>query len=272
MPPPTTSSRFGTSASSSAPVESIDARIVLRDERQLHGLRAGRDDALVEADRLRAAVGRDLELVAARRTRRAAARPSTLRCFASAARPPVSWPTTSSFQPRSLSRSIVGAPNSTPCARHLARLVDHRGGVQQRLRRNAADVEADAAERRRSARPARSSGRGRRRGTPPCSRPAPAPSTHRASALAGRRPRAASTWPAHCGRCGPRAAPPACGRFRRRLRRRRRACAASRAPSVSSSRISVPSRHPVADLDLQLLRPCPRRATARPSSPCRFRA
>ena len=42
--------------------------------------------------------------------------------------------------------------------------------MQQRLRRNAADVEADAAELRRSARPAPCPGRGRRRGTRRCSR------------------------------------------------------------------------------------------------------
>ncbi len=52
----------------------------------------------------------------------------------------------------------------------MGHLVEHRGDVQHRLRRNAADVEADAAERRHSARPAPPSGRGRRRGTRPSSR------------------------------------------------------------------------------------------------------
>ena len=33
-------------------------------------------------------------------------------------------------------------------AGHFLRLVDHLGRVQQRLRRNAADIEADASERR----------------------------------------------------------------------------------------------------------------------------
>src|SRR6266513_626966 len=38
----------------------------------------------------------------------------TLRCLASVARPPVSRPTTPSFQARSRPRSILGGPNVTP--------------------------------------------------------------------------------------------------------------------------------------------------------------
>jgi hypothetical protein len=38
----------------------------------------------------------------------------TLRCLASVARPPVSRPTTPSFQARSRPRSISGGPNETP--------------------------------------------------------------------------------------------------------------------------------------------------------------
>ncbi len=38
----------------------------------------------------------------------------TLRCLARPLSPPVSLPTTSSFQPRSLSRSISGSPKVTP--------------------------------------------------------------------------------------------------------------------------------------------------------------
>ena len=47
---------------------------------------------------------------------------------------------------RSLSRSIFGSPKLDAVVGGVRRLVDHLGGVQQRLRRNAADVEADAAE------------------------------------------------------------------------------------------------------------------------------
>jgi hypothetical protein len=39
----------------------------------------------------------------------------TLRCFASAARPPVKRPTTLSFHWRNAFASIFGAPNSMPC-------------------------------------------------------------------------------------------------------------------------------------------------------------
>ena len=62
--------------------------------------------------------------------------------------------------------------SSTPCAPNLRGLVDHLGDVQQRLGRDAADVEADAAERRVARRPAPPSARDRRRGRRRCSRPA----------------------------------------------------------------------------------------------------
>ena len=61
---------------------------------------------------------------------------------------PSAAPTTLFFQSRSLPASIFGAPNAMPCARHRLRLLDDPRRVQQRLRRNAADVEAHAAERR----------------------------------------------------------------------------------------------------------------------------
>ena len=60
---------------------------------------------------------------------------------------------------------------------HLLGVLDHLGRVQQRLGGNAADVQAHAAEVLVSARPASPSGRGRRRGMRPCSRPGPEPST-----------------------------------------------------------------------------------------------
>ena len=47
---------------------------------------------------------------------------------------------------RSPSRSISGSPNEIPRARALLRLGDHARGVEQGLRRDAADVEAHAAE------------------------------------------------------------------------------------------------------------------------------
>ena len=58
MPPPSTSSRFGMPSSSSAPVRVDHARVVVRDERQRHRLRAGGDDRLVEGHDLRRPVVR----------------------------------------------------------------------------------------------------------------------------------------------------------------------------------------------------------------------
>ena len=73
---------------------------------------------------------------------------STLRCLASTLRPPVSLPTTWLFQSRSFPRSIFGAPKAMPRVGHLVRILDHLGGMQQRLGGNAADVQAHAPERR----------------------------------------------------------------------------------------------------------------------------
>ena len=69
----------------------------------------------------------------------------TLRCFASWPRPPVSFLTTFVFevaQPVEIDLRLaeLDAPRFG-----VLGLVDHRGHVQQRLRGNAADVEADAA-------------------------------------------------------------------------------------------------------------------------------
>ena len=69
----------------------------------------------------------------------------TLRCFTSWPVPLVSRLTTLFLKSRSLSRSIFGSPNSTPhafaCRDSSMQLRD----VQQRLRRNAAAIDADAA-------------------------------------------------------------------------------------------------------------------------------
>ena len=71
---------------------------------------------------------------------------STLRCFASTDRPPTSFLTTLFFQPSSLARSIFGCAVFDAVVTHLTDFVDDLGGVQQRLGRNAADVEANAAQ------------------------------------------------------------------------------------------------------------------------------
>ena len=69
----------------------------------------------------------------------------TLRCLASWPVPLVSRLTTSFLNARSLSRSIFGSPNSTPHAFAWRDSSISVGDVQQRLRRNAAAIDADAA-------------------------------------------------------------------------------------------------------------------------------
>ena len=60
----------------------------------------------------------------------------------------MSLPTTSlSFQARSLSMSTLRLAEADAVFGHFLSLGHHLGGVQQRLGRNAADVEADAAQR-----------------------------------------------------------------------------------------------------------------------------
>ena len=74
---------------------------------------------------------------------------STLRCFASPARPFVSLPTTPAFHAAQLRDvDLRLCRTSTPaCAISSASVIDLRD-VQQRFRRNAADVQAHAAQRR----------------------------------------------------------------------------------------------------------------------------
>ena len=80
MPPPMTSRRFGTSAQLERAGRVDDARVVLREAGQLHRLRAGGDDAVVEARRsCRRPCVSHLQQVAARRT---APLPSTTRHLA----------------------------------------------------------------------------------------------------------------------------------------------------------------------------------------------
>ena len=152
---------------------------------------------------------------------------------------------------RSLARSIFGSPKSTPCVGEVRRLVDHRGDVQQRLRRDAADVEADAAERRvaldQHGLQAEVGGAERRRVA------AGAGAEHEHVAFdvgACRRSGAAARRRRRRGRRrggGRRRS----GGGRRRGRGRRAAAAPRRA--ASSSRITEPFADLVADLDPQLL-------------------
>ena len=60
----------------------------------------------------------------------------------------MSWRTTLLFQPTSFAVSICRLAERDAVRAHLVRLLDDARGVQQRFRRNAADVQAHAAERR----------------------------------------------------------------------------------------------------------------------------
>ena len=84
-----------------------DARIVVRNERQFHGLRSGRDDRTARSSRssLLPSLGADFDWFG-ETNRPVPWHHVTLRCFASTARPPVSRFTTPSFQSRSFSMSI----------------------------------------------------------------------------------------------------------------------------------------------------------------------
>ena len=107
--------------------------------------RAGRDDAVLEGQRLLAAVDQ-LDVERARvAERRHALQVLTLRSFRTWPAPAVSWPTTLFLKSRSLSRSIFGFCERDAEVGGVRRLGDHVGDVQQRLRRNAAAIEADAA-------------------------------------------------------------------------------------------------------------------------------
>ena len=147
MPPPSTSRRPGTSSSSSAPVEVDHARIVLRDERQKDRLRAGRDDRLAKADRFFPTLGRDLELVGRDELGRSLhdldlALLGEPREAAGQAADHAVLPV------GKLVEVDLGLAELKAVRRHLARLGDHLGGVQERLGGDAADVQADPAERR----------------------------------------------------------------------------------------------------------------------------
>ena len=262
MPPPMTSRRFGTSPSSSAPVESMTRGsssgspgcATAREPAAMMRGRTRRAVCAVGASRPRARCGDaklpdavdDLSPCAAWRGRRGRS---------------VSLPTTPSFQPRSLSRSIFGLPNAMPWCAHLLRLGDHLGDMQQRLRRDAADVEADAAERRDSARPAPPSCRGRRRGRRRCSRPGRRPAPPPRHGCRRLRSRGGRLRP-----CGSLPVLSGCGGWRA-VR-----ASASATRHASSKRISEPSETLSPTLSLQRLDHAGVRTREFPSSPCRFPA
>ena len=124
-----------------------DARVVVRDERQHDGLGARGDDRLVERDERPGAAVLDLELVCGDEP--ADARDDRHLARLGEAREAADELLDDAVLPAAQLVDVdLRRPEADAVRAHLVRLVDHLGGVQQRLRRDAADVEADAAEHR----------------------------------------------------------------------------------------------------------------------------
>ena len=178
----------------------------------------------------------------------------TLRCLARPARPPVSFLTTPSFQPRSLSMSTCGAAKEIPCspmsslsAITLAACRRALEGMQPTLRQTPPRVA--------SARQGPLAGRDRRRGMPPCSRP----DRRRGQALRHDSPPGGDGRLAGAG-AGGGADDPRCDSH----------CGTGFAAPVrrlGSGRL----RHPLAGLDLDACCTSRRSAPALPWRPCRTR-
>ena len=233
MPPPTTSMRFGNDLSSSAPVESM-MRGSSGNPCSIARLAAGGDDALIEVDDLAAAVALDLELVRRLEARRAThdahlallrERVETIRELPDDAALPVD-----ELRGVELRFAELDAVRA-----HLVRFLDDARGVQQCLRRDAADVQADAAERRpaldeRDFEPKIGGAE-----TPPCSRRDRRRSPQAACRPAARRrPRRSAAPGARRRRCARRRS---CGRLCRR-----RALPAPRLASAAARRRRASAR------------------------------
>ena len=140
MPPPMTSSRSGMPLTSSAPVEST-----IRSSSGRNGSDAASEPAAMMQCSKPTTVSPTL-IVFGQVNSPVPRTTWTLRCLASDSRPPVSRPTTPFFNSRTLSTSIFGASKVMPASPSSVRLGHDLGDVQQRLGRDAADVQADAAE------------------------------------------------------------------------------------------------------------------------------
>ena len=154
MPPPITSIRFGTARSSSAPVEST-----MRGSSGMNGSFTACEPAAMMAFANRTTVfspvgawpGPDVSCTSRwfGPTKRPTPRTVvTLRVLAMPLRPPVSLPTTLSLCARSFVEIDLRRAELDAERGEVRGFVHHGGDVQQRLRRNAADVQAHAAERR----------------------------------------------------------------------------------------------------------------------------
>ena len=145
MPPPMTRNFAGDVAKVQRAGRIHDARI-LRQPRDARGLRARGDDALLEADQLLRAVGiHDLDAMCRDKARRATddSHLALLRQDREA-RGQLADDAVLPLLERG--RVDFGFLEADAVLRHGLRLLDHARGVQERLRRDAADIEADAAE------------------------------------------------------------------------------------------------------------------------------
>ena len=282
MPPPMISSRFGTSASSSAPVESM---------RRLSsygkpGMRADCEPAAMmqwsNETVFDAFLGLDREQCAARRTGRVPSTTVTLRALARPPRPLgqlADHAVLELAQPveidlRLAERRGRSALLSSASVITFAACSSAFDGMQPTFRQTPPSAG--------SARPARPSCRGRPRGTPRCSRRgrSPAPAPRRGGRRRGAR--AAPVPGATAGARGRARAPASCaggggaGGFcgvgsalRRRASARLRRCRRRRAFRGLEHSDHRALRHPIADLHLQLLDRARAAARAPRRSPCR---
>ena len=169
MPPPITSRRPGRSGSSSAPVESM-----MRGSSGRTGSAIGSEPAAMmhcsKRNALRLARRCVTSMTCGLRNWPVPRSTSTLRCLASPASPPVELRHDLVLPVAQLGEIELRRAELDAVRGHRARLIDDLGRVQQRLGRNAADVQAHAAERRPAIDQRDLQARDRRRETRPYSR------------------------------------------------------------------------------------------------------
>ena len=145
MPPPMTSKRFGMPARSSAPVESTT-----RGSSGRPGMRAGSEPAATMHCSKPMVFRAPLSSTSSTRcaeTKRAVPRTTvTLRCLARIESPAVELADDAVLPLLERARIDLRRLELDAVHRHRLGFLDHAGGMQQRLGRNAADIEADAAE------------------------------------------------------------------------------------------------------------------------------
>ena len=141
IPPPRMTSRRGTCRLREEPGRVDAARRVDPGDRRPHGVRAGRDDRLLEGDVLRSLDGDRV------RPGEPAPAVDPLTPFAlkSEATPPVIWSTTAPFHPATAPQSSVGSPTTTPSFANVS-FASWKACALCTQARDAAHAQAGAAE------------------------------------------------------------------------------------------------------------------------------